>query len=171
MNKFTDAKKITILSLFVAIGLVLQYVESKILITPVPGGKLGLCNIVSITNIFMFGGSNALAVAVVRSLLGSLLFGGIMTAPYSISGAVLSTVTMWLLKHFFYPKISIIGISISGALVHNISQIIVAFIFYKSIYVFSYLPMLLILALVSGVITGYTTYFFAKRLFIKELSV
>lgn len=163
MKKMTEAKKITILSLFVAIGLVLQYIEGKIILSPIPVGKLGLCNIVSIINIFMFGGKNALAIATMRSLLGSLLFGGAMTVPYSVSGAILSTIAMWSLKRFLYPKVSLIGISILGAAVHNISQIAVAAIFYGSIYVFSYMPMLIITAVVSGFVTGSMAQIFTSR--------
>ena len=163
MKKFTKTKKVIILSLFVAIGLVLQYVESKIILSPIPGGKLGLCNIVSIINIFMFGGKSALIIALIRSLLGSLIFGGAMTVPYSVSGAVFSTVAMWSLKRFFYPKVSLVGISILGAAVHNISQIAVAAIFYGSIYVFSYMPMLIITAVVSGFVTGSMAQIFTSR--------
>ncbi len=163
MPEITKTKKLTVLSLFIAIGLVLQYMEGKVLISPIPGGKLGLSNIVSILNIFMFGGKNSLTIAVIRSLLGSLLFGGVMTVPYSVSGAVLSTLAMWGIKHFYYPKVSIIGISIVGAAVHNSAQLIVAAIFYGSIYVFSYLPVLLITALISGFVTGFVTHIFISR--------
>ncbi len=159
----TKTKKITVLSLFVAIGLILQYIEDKIFISPIPGGKLGLSNIVSIINIFMFGGKNALAIATVRSLTGSLIFGGAMTVPYSVSGAVLSTLVMWGIKYLLYPKVSIVGISIVGAAVHNISQLTVAAFFYGSIYVFSYLPVLLVTALISGFLTGCITHIFISR--------
>ena len=54
-NSYTP-KKIGIMAMFVAIGLVLQYAESRFLVLSVPGGKLGLANVVSIINIFMFGG-------------------------------------------------------------------------------------------------------------------
>ena len=163
-NKYTS-RKIGLMAVFVAIGLVLQYVENQILITPVPGGKLGLSNIVTIINIFVFGGRNALLIAVLRSFLGTIVMGGVISAIYSVSGAVFSTVAMWLIKKYFYPRVSLVGISIAGASVHNITQLFVAAVTYKSIYVFSYLPLLLIIALLSGTATGYCARLFTNRVF------
>ncbi len=162
-NKYTS-RQIGLMAVFIAIGLVLQYVENQILITPVPGGKLGLSNIVTIINIFVFGGRNALLIAALRSFLGSIIMGGAISAVYSVSGAVLSTIAMWLMKKYLYPKVSLVGISIAGASIHNITQLFVAVITYKSIYVFSYLPLLLIIALLSGTATGYCASLFAKRI-------
>ena len=163
MKQIYKPRKIGIMAIFIAIGLVLQYIESRILITPLPGGKLGLANIVSIINIFMFGGQNATVIAVIRALLGSLISGGAATAPYSAAGAFFSTLSMWGMKCFLYPRVSIIGISITGAVFHNIAQLLVASVVYATGYVFSYLPGLLIMALVSGMVTGYATQVFAKR--------
>ncbi len=168
MKKKIDSHRIGLMAAFISMGLALQYIESKILITPLPGGKLGLPNIISIINLFALGGRNALTVSVIRSFLGSLLTGGIMTAVYSVTGALFSTLFMWLIKKAFYPKIGIIGISIVGAVVHNISQLIVAALFYSSVYVMSYLPVLLILALISGVGTGYAAYAFIIKCAPKE---
>ena len=82
-------RDIGIMAVFVSLGIILQYVERFIMITPVPGGKLGLSNIVSILNIFLFGGQNALTVSLIRAFLGTVLTSGdgddygkiIITAP------------------------------------------------------------------------------------------
>ncbi|MBR5155329.1 MAG: Gx transporter family protein [Clostridia bacterium] len=171
MKKKTNTRSIGIMALFISIGLVLQYIESRILITPLPGGKLGLTNIVSIINIFMFGGRNALLISVFRSFWGSLLTGGVMTMAYSVTGAFFSSISMWFIKKILYPKVSIIGISIIGAATHNVSQLIVAVIFYSSVYVMSYLPILLVLSLVSGFITGSATHIFAKRALKEDIRI
>ncbi len=163
MNKQINSRSIGLMAIFVSMGLALQYIENRIFITPLPGGKLGLANIITIINIFMLGGGNALLISVLRSFLGSLLTGGVTTIVYSIAGAFFSTLSMWAVKKAFYPKISIIGISIIGAAIHNISQLMVAMLFYSSIYVLSYLPALLIISLVSGFATGCAAYIFAKR--------
>ncbi len=163
MNNKYKTKKIVIMAIFVSMGLVLQYVESRILISPIPGGKLGLANIVTILNIFLFGGWNAVLIATLRAILGAFMFGGAATLMYSLSGAFFSVTAMIIAKRLWFPKISIIGLSIIGAVVHNISQTMVAYIQYGSVYVFSYVSGLLIISLVSGVITGYATDVFAKR--------
>ncbi len=164
MKKRYTSKKLIIMSMFVAIGIVLQYVESKVLISPVPGGKLGLCNIVSIINIFMFGGKNAVMISLIRAFLGTFLTGGAMALPYSIAGAFFSTITMAIMKKYTYPKVSMIGISISGAAVHNLLQICVAAVMLTSGYIFSYLPFLLVVATVSGAVTGYAAQVFGNRI-------
>lgn len=160
--KYTP-RKIGIMAIFISIGIILQYIENRILITPIPGGKLGLGNVVSIINIFMFGGSNAMIVAVLRAFLGTMLMGGASALPYSVAGAVLSTSGMILVKNRLYPKVSMIGISVVGATLHNFSQVCVAAIFFSSGYVFSYLPLLLVVAVVSGVSTGYVSHIFGRR--------
>ena len=156
--------KIGIMALFVSLGIILQYIESRILITSLPGGKLGLCNIVSIINIFIFGGKNAMVIAIVRAFAGTFLAGGITALPYSLMGAFFSTLSMCILKRYCYPKISMIGMSVAGAAVHNLSQLCVAVVVLSSPYVFSYLPMLLLLAVVSGIITGFGAQILGNRI-------
>jgi len=169
MKRSSKSFKLIIMALFVAIGLVLQYAEGLLIITTVPGGKLGLCNIVSIINIFMFGGVNAIGISFVRSLLGGLISGGAISTVYSVTGAVFSTIAMSAAKRFLYPGLSIIGISVIGAVVHNIVQIIIAVLFYRSIYLFSYVPILLVLATVSGCITGLAAQILSNRVLKGEL--
>ena len=164
-------KKIGLTAIFVSLGLVLQYAESRILITPIPGGKLGLANIVSILNIFMLGGKNALLVATIRAFLGGLLTGGAMAVPYSVTGAIASVLIMCLSKKLFYPKASMVGMGMLGAAFHNFAQLLVATVMYGSLYVFSYLPLLLMLSLVSGATTGCAAQIFSERIFKAEKGI
>ncbi len=164
MKKRYTSKNIIIMSIFVAIGIILQYIESKVLISPVPGGKLGLCNIVSIVNIFMFGGKNAIMISLIRAFLGTFLTSGAMALPYSMTGALFSTAVMAVIKKYLYPKVSMIGISITGAAVHNIMQTCVAAVMLTSGYIFSYLPFLLVVAVASGAVTGYAAQIFGNRI-------
>ena len=154
-REISKTKRIGIMAMFISVGLVLQYAESRLIVTNVPGGKLGLANVVSIINIFMFGGGNALVIASLRAVLGCLFSGGLTALPYSLAGAFFSTLAMCGIKKLFYPKVSMIGISVTGAAVHNLAQISVASVVFSSGYVFSYLPVLLIVAAVSGIATGY----------------
>lgn len=164
MKRRYTSKKFIIMSMFVAIGIVLQYIENNVLISPVPGGKLGLCNIVSVINIFMFGGKNAVMISLIRAILGTLLTGGVMALPYSVAGAVFSTAVMAVMQKYTYPKVSMVGISIVGAAVHNLLQVCVAAVMLTSGYIFSYLPFLLVVAVISGSITGYAAQIFGNRI-------
>ena len=161
-NKY-EVKELSIFAMFIALGLVLQYVEGFFTAIPVPGGKIGLANIVSIVNLFMFGGVNALLITAIRAFLGALLIGGITAVPYSVSGAIVSVVLMWIVKKYFYPKVSMIGISIAGATGHNIAQLCIASIVFSSGYIFSYLAPMLVVGLLGGIVTGYAAKHFAGR--------
>ncbi len=163
MKKRYTTRQIAIMGIFVSVGIMLQYVENRILITPVPGGKLGLSNIVSIINIFVFGGRNAMIVSLIRAFLGTILTSGASALPYSFAGAFFSTLAMCLIKRFSYPKVSMVGMSVAGAAFHNLAQICVAAFMLSSAYIFSYLPILLIVSVVSGFVTGYGAQVFGNR--------
>ena len=69
-------KRVTTLSILVAVAMVLSFVESQIpLPLPVPGVKLGLANIAVIFTLYRLGVPEAAGVSLVRVLLVSLLFG------------------------------------------------------------------------------------------------
>ncbi len=162
-RKYTP-QKLGIMAMFVAIGLVLQYIEGQFMLTSVPGGKLGLCNIVSIINIFLFGGKNALVIALLRASLGTIITSGVTALPYSIAGTFLSVLIMCATKKFLYPTVGMVGISVLGAAAHNTAQVFVAAIILKSGYVFSYTPFLLLVAVVSGTVTGIGAHIIGKRI-------
>lgn len=163
MKSRYNTKDLGIMALFVSIGIILQYVENLILISPVPGGKLGLSNIVSIINIFMFGGGNAMVISLIRAFLGTVISGGISALPYSMTGAFFSTLFMCILKKYGFPKISMIGISVVSACMHNFAQICVAAVIMSSHFIFSYIPVLLIVGVISGTVTGYAAQIFGNR--------
>lgn len=148
-------KRLVLISLFIAIGIVLQSIENSFpIISGIPGGKLGLANIVSILNILMFGGINALIVAAIRSIITSLLFGGIGSLMYSLCGAVLSTLSMTVFMKLAPDKFGLMSVGIVGGVTHNIAQVTVASVALSSGYIWSYLPVLMIIGALSGSVTG-----------------
>ena len=165
MKKFKyTSRDYIIMGLMVGIGIVLQTIDNMISLSSIPGGKLGLANIVSLINIFIFGGCNALIISSIRALLGSIMFGGASTFLYSFFGAVFSVLSMWFIKEKFYPKVSEVGISIFGAVMHNYGQLVVAIIIFQNAAVLSYSWVLTILAVISGFTTGVYVKFLNKRL-------
>ncbi len=165
MKNKTKTQKIGIMATFISLGLVLQYAESKILIAPALGGKLGLANIISVINLFVFDGKNALVIAGIRSLLGGIVSGGASTIPYSLAGALTSVLIMWVASVCLKDKVSMIGLSILGAVFHNIAQLSVAAFTYGTGYVYTYLPILMVISLISGTATGYAAQIFYDRIF------
>ena len=150
MNK---GKRIVLMGIFIAIGLVLQYIESLIPIAVLPGGKIGLSNIVTIINIFLLGPINAIFISTLRAFLGAMLFGGVTAIPYSIVGALLSSSLMGYMA-IKTEKYSPVGISVCGAVIHNFGQILVAMAIFMSVKILVYFPVLIVLGVIGGVITG-----------------
>lgn len=151
------------MSIFIAVGLVLQLAEGTFAVFNVPGAKIGLANVVTLINLFVFGGANTFIIAVLRAALGAILCGGPVAAMYAVSGAAVSSIVMYAVKKWFYPRLSITGISMIGASAHNMTQLAVAAITLKSAYVFSYASAALIFALCGGLITGCAASYMQER--------
>lgn len=142
------------MAVFTAVGLVLQIIENALpVFTSVPGGKLGLANVTAILSILLFGWPSAMAISVLRAILGCLLAGG-AALPYSLAGALLSTAAMSLAMKKAGKVFSLIGIGIIGAAVHNTAQILVFSLLAGNSYIWSYLPVLCLLSIFSGGLTG-----------------
>ena len=150
-------KKITLNGLLISVALVLSFLERFIplsLLVPLPGIKLGFANIVTMFALFYLGVPSAITITVLRCVMASLLFGGMSSLLYSLSGAFLALVVMIILKLGYGRFFSLIGISMGGAAAHNTGQIIMAGIMLKNTAVFAYLPVLLFAGLVTGLITA-----------------
>ena len=117
-------KRLTRCALLTAIALAIFVLEAQIPIPfPVPGMKLGLSNIITLFALFSFGWKDALAIVVIRILLGNLASGqvtalqDVVTAPaYTIDGVKLiltnhSSLTLYtvdgtMVAHGDYPAMS-----------------------------------------------------------------
>ena len=145
-------KKLANMAMLVALAMIFSYVESLIPINfGVPGMKLGVANLVTVTGLYFLEIPEVLAVSVLRVLLTGFLFGNGMSIIYSLAGAVVSLLAMVLVKKM--DGISIVGVSITGGVFHNIGQILVAMavVDLKLIY---YLPVLLVAGTVTGFVIG-----------------
>ena len=113
-------KKIYKIALLVAFACVLQIAESLIP-HPIPGLRLGLANMLTLTALVVLGFGYALEVAVLRTVLSAFIMGTFMSPTFilSFAGAVVSTLIMgffyWLSGFHRRFRLSIIGISIIGA--------------------------------------------------------
>ncbi len=150
-----NTKKITLLAILLSTGIVLQIFENYLpIISIIPGGKLGIANIVTMLCINLFDVKTSFILCVLRPVLSATLYGGITQMFYGLAGGLLSFVFMaFIIKKC--DKFSYIGAGIIGASAHNVAQIAVAVLMYSNTYIFTYLPVLLILSLISGYFTGF----------------
>ncbi len=148
-----NTRKLTVLSLSVALAMVFSFIETLIPpIVAVPGVKLGLANVVSVFLLYSVGRREAFTVAVIRVCLSSLLFGSAVSLVYSLSGALLSLGAMMLLMKL--PIFSPLSVSVVGGVLHNAAQIICACIIMENAAIASYLPVLIISGTVAGIFVG-----------------
>ena len=141
-------------AVLVALALALSYTERFIplqLVIPLPGVKLGLANIATLVALYALGWQKTIPIVVVRCFLGAL-FGGLTGILFSLTGGLISLGVMAVCKKA--PLFSIYGVSILGAAAHNIGQILAAMALMGSVYVWAYLPYLLLIAIFTGTATG-----------------
>lgn len=149
-----NIKRITLYSLFVAVCLIIGYLESLLsisLIAVAPGIKIGLSNAIALTLICHGDIKGAWAVNITRICLSALLFGSPISFLFSLSGGVASTFTACVLSRF--KTVSSIGISIAGGTVHNVFQCLAAIAF-VGVGVIYYLPALLLCGALCGALCG-----------------
>lgn len=147
-------RRMVLTGLLFAVILVLVVLENELQIpAPAPGVKLGLSNIVVMYSLFFVEKREALLLAVLKSLFVFLTRGAI-AAFLSLCGGLLSILVMIVFLLIFRERISYFMISILGAVSHNIGQIIAVSFLYTSLYLWSYLPVLLIAGVIAGGVTS-----------------
>jgi heptaprenyl diphosphate synthase len=157
-------------ALLVALATVLQISESLIPY-PIPGLRLGLANMLTLTALVVLGFRSALEVAVLRTTLSSFIIGTFMSPTFilSFSAAVISTLVMgffyWLSGLHERYRFSIIGISIIGAFTHNMVQLYLAYLLLvRHGGVFVFFPWLAYGAVATGWLVGVVTGGVCRRL-------
>lgn len=151
----SKAKKIAFCAVMIGLALALSYAERFIplqLVIPLPGVKLGLANVVTLVVLYRLKPRYAFGVLIPRCILGAVFGGGITGLLFSLTGGLLALATMLLAKKA--PFFSVYGVSILGAAAHNIGQICAAVVLLRSVYVAAYLPWLLLVGIVTGILTG-----------------
>ena len=151
-----STKQLTLGAVLAALALALSYVESVFMLPlPLPGVKLGLANIVTLIALYLLGAPQALAILLVRVLLGAMFAGNASALFYSLLGGLAALGVMALLSRS--ERLSVYGVSVGGAAAHNCGQIAAAMLTLGSAAPLAYLPVLLGVSLVSGALTGFIT--------------
>ena len=148
-----NTRSIARFGLLTAMALMLGYFERFIPIAPgIPGIKLGLANTVLLYAVYLMDTRSAWLLMCAKVLLSGSLFAGLSGMLYSFAGGILSLGAMLLLHRI--KDVSPIGVSVGGAVCHNIGQITAACTVVQSRAVLSYLPVLMVSAVITGVLTG-----------------
>ena len=129
--------------------------------------KIGLSNIVVLLLVYVGLYREALIVALSKSVIGVFITGAIISPTFllSLCGALTSCVAMIIvLKIQGESKVfTIFGLSIVGAFVHLLTQLcIVRILIIQSNSIFSLYPIIAILSVFTGILTGLASYYFIK---------
>lgn len=146
--------KIALAGVFSAFAIAASALESLVPPLPFapPGFRIGFSNVASMTAAAAVSPLAAFAVALVKSVF-VLITRGFTAFTLSLAGGVASACVTVLMLRFARGRVGCVGIGVAGAAVHNLAQVCV-YSFVIGVAAFWYLPYLLILGTVCGVITG-----------------
>lgn len=152
--KSTQIQKLTVTALFTSLSVVLSVLESFLPTFAVlpPGAKPGFSNIIVMFSAMSLGAAQTLLIVFAKAFFAFLTRGAV-AGLMSLAGGLLSGICMLIVLGKL-KKTGCIGAGVLSAVCHNSGQLIVSFITVGSSAVFGYAPVLLVVSVVTGVITG-----------------
>jgi len=141
---------------FAALAISIHLLESA-LPSPIPGIKPGFANLITLYVLIRYGWRLAINVSLLRVLAGSLLLGSFLSPTFllSLAGAIASLTILGIAWHIPGKPVGAVGLAILAALAHMGAQIMTAYLlFIPHSALFTLLPLLLTVALISGTLGG-----------------
>lgn len=155
--------KIAQMGLLTALAMIAGYVEMLVPISVgIPGVKLGLANLIVVWALYSMRPSEALLINGMRIILTGFLFGSLSMILYSLSGAALSFVCMYLAKRS--GLFGLVGVSVIGGIAHNAGQLLTAMAVLETGSLIYYGPVLLAAGVITGLLIGVAAQEVRKRL-------
>ena len=154
-SHYSPAKKAAVAGLMAALTLALSFVERMLCAAlPLPPGvRPGLSNVAVMFSCIALGLPFALAIILIKAGF-VMLISGVYAGIISVSGGVLSVLSVALLARFARKKLSFTGISVVSAVLHNFGQLTAASLLVGSALYLWMAPVLLISGVVFGAVTG-----------------
>ena len=122
-------------------------------LSPVPGLKLGLSNIVTVYAVFALGPADGALILAARILLGAFISGNPSALMYSAAGGAACLWVLLLLRGLLTKKQVWVS-SVLGAAAHNLGQLTVAVLVTRTPALYAYLPVLVAGGMLAGLFTG-----------------
>jgi len=149
-------KRLVYMTMLSAMAITINILESTYLPVLPYGIRFGLANIIALITIELFGIKEMLVVNVMRVVIGNLLRGLIFGSTFwiSLSGVALSSIVLILCHKLI--KTPILSTSMLSALGHSSGQVLMVMFMYNQGGMLTVLPYLLISAIPTGLLTGFT---------------
>ena len=156
-------RKLTRMALLTAIALTIFMVEAQIpALVPVPGVKLGLANIVTVFAVYTMGSKEGALILAARIFLGAVFAGNFSTIFYSAAGGACAIlVTIGLKRILTHSQLWVAGAL--GAVAHAAGQMAMAIAITQTVGLVSYLPMMIVCSIITGLFTGLCAQFLLNR--------
>lgn len=152
-----SAKKLAILSVLTALGLISFLLENLLPPLFVPGAKAGISNIFTLLALVWFSAPEAFIVLIVRTVLGAVFGGNVSALLYSLTAGAVSLGVSAILLELFSRRLTVVAVSTLSACIHNAVQLCVYSLLTANTGIFGYLPFLLLAGVLSGLIVGILT--------------
>lgn len=148
-----------------SLAVILGMIETTIPDFFVPGVKIGFPNVLVLLLICYGDKKEALIISLLRVFIVGLLRGNLfqMGGLMSLAGALASFLVMVIIRLIF-KKSSPIIVSCFGALTHGLAQLLVGVSFLGTWSIFYYYPLMGLLSIAAGVLSGLVTIVIGKRL-------
>ncbi len=149
-------RRLVYLTLLSAMAITINILESTYIPALPYGIRFGLANIIALITVELFGLKEMLIVNLMRVLIGNLLRGLIFGSTFwiSLSGVLLSSLVLILSKKLL--KLPILSMSMLSALGHSAGQVLMVMFMYNQSGMMFVIPYLLISAIPTGLLTGFT---------------
>lgn len=155
-------KKLALMAVLTAIALTIFMLESQLPpLVPIPGVKLGLANIITLTAMLILGRREAGAILAVRVIMGAVFAGSPASLLYSAAGGFLAWLVMCLTVKLFSEKQLWIVSALAGV-AHNAGQLIACVLIVKTPSVFAYGPVLAASGVITGCFTGFAAMYLVR---------
>ena len=169
-DKKMDLRKLSLSALFLAASTIISIVEGMSGVNsliPLPGVRLGFCNIAVTACLYLVSPTGAFAISLVRPVFLFLLSGNPVSLAMSLCGSVLSFVSLIVTKKLHGKVFSFAGISCISAVFHSMGQIAAACVLMHDTALLWYLPLLLAASSVAGSVSGVVMNLILPRLSLK----
>lgn len=167
--KNTALKKLTFTAVLSALSTLAFMIEGLFPPLIIPGARMGVSNIFILFTIVVLGYKYGFTVMAIKILLGSLFSGNVSAILYSLPAGIVSCTVQSVLV-YFTKNVSLTAISVTGAVMNMVVQNLM-FCLVTGVWEYiSYLPYLSVIAVISGLIVGLTTYLLIKKLPLKFLA-
>ena len=162
-------KKLCFMAVLTAIALTIFMIENQLPSpVPIPGIKLGLANIITLTAMAILGRKEAGAILAARIIMGAIFAGSPSTFIYSAAGGILAYIVMCVTIGLFKEN-QLWIVSALAAIAHNAGQLGACALIVNTPGIFAYAPILAASGVITGVFTGFAAIYLIRA--VKKLKL